>query len=416
MALYTGNPAVHHYGTALAGVMLRKALRTRNGYSASSCDQMPHMFAAYHMFGHQLMMPVPDLDHTDLLVIIGGNPLVSNGSIMTAPGMADRLKAIQRRGGRVVVIDPRLTRTAAAADQHHYIRPGTDVLLLLAIIHVIFEEGLDDPGHWRDHTDGVQYLSTLSSGYPPDRVAEAVGIPADAIRALACEIARAPSAAIYGRLGLTTQQYGGLCAMLLYGLNIITGNLDRPGGMMFSSPAVDVRALTARLGKRGHYDVWRTRVRGLPEFGGEMPSAALAEEIDTPGPGQIRALVTVAGNPVLSTPNGARLAKGLTGLDFMVSLDMYITATTRHADFILPPLSHLERDHFGIVFHGLAVRNTVKYGPRLFEPPEDARSDWEIQLSLAAAIAAKRSGFKARAKASAFCTCVASRRWRSCIL
>lgn len=383
VAAYLGNPTVHNHGALLGAQVLLRALRSHSRFSATSVDQLPHMLAALLMFGHQLLLPVPDVDCTDFLLMLGANPLASNGSLMTAPGIERRLKALRARGGTLVVVDPRRTETAALATRHLALRPGTDAFLLLALLHVIFSEGLARPGRLSEWSDGLAALEAAARAWPPERVAPLMGLdPAD-VRDLARGFATARCAVAYGRVGVSTQEFGGLCAWLVNALNVVTGNLDREGGAMFTRPAVDAVELGTRLGLRGSFDRRRSRVRGLPEFGGEWPVAALAEEIDTPGEGQIRALVTLAGNPVLSTPNGARLDRALDGLDFMVSVDFHLNETTRHAHLILPPLFALERDHYDVVFHLLAVRNTAKYSPALFPRPKDARDDWEILVELA---------------------------------
>jgi anaerobic selenocysteine-containing dehydrogenase len=398
VALYQGNPTVHNHGAMIAAPVLARALGTRSRYSATSVDQLPHMLASLLMFGHQLLLPVPDVDRTQFLLMLGANPLASNGSLMTAPGFRRRLLELKRRGGRLVVVDPRRTETAALADRHLFIRPGADALLLMALVRTLYEEALLRPDRLAEFTDGVEALRAASQPFAPERVAARVGIPAPEIRELAREFARSPSAAAYGRVGVSTQEFGGLCCWLLNALNVLTGNLDRPGGAMFPRPAVDIVALAARIGQRGHFDKGRSRVRGLPEFGGEYPAQTLAEEIETEGAGQIRALVTSAGNPVLSTPNGARLERALARLDYMVAIDFYLNETTRHAHLILPPTSPLERDHYDLVFHALAVRNTARYSPALFEPAPEARHDWQIMLGLARRLDAKagRLGLGAR--------------------
>ncbi|HUG54284.1 MAG TPA: molybdopterin oxidoreductase family protein [Vicinamibacteria bacterium] len=383
VAVYQGNPVVHNYGALLFGQMFVRALQTRSRYSATSVDQLPHMLASLAMFGHQLLLPVPDLDRTSFLLVLGANPLVSNGSLMTAPGVESRLRALRSRGGRLVVVDPRRTETAAAASLHLAVRPGTDALLLLALLEEVFASGLARPGRLAPLMDGLDDVRALARPYPAESVAATTGIAAAEIRALARDFALAPAAVAYGRVGVSTQEFGGLCAWLVNVLNAVTGNLDRTGGSMFPRPAVDLTSLADRLGQRGHFAKGRSRVRGLPEFGGEWPAAVLAEEMETPGEGQVRALVTVAGNPVLSTPNGARLDRALAGLEFMVSVDSYVNETTRHAHLVLPPVSPLERDHYDLVFHALAVRNTAKYSPALFAPPPDAREDWQILHGLA---------------------------------
>jgi anaerobic selenocysteine-containing dehydrogenase len=330
------------------------------------------------MFGHKLLLPVPDIDRTDHLLMLGANPLVSNGSMMTAPGIARRLEALRRRGGRLVVVDPRRSETARVADRHHFIRPGTDALLLAALLQVIFEERLERPGRLADLCSPLDEVRRLTAAFEPERVAAATGVAAGEIRTMAREFAAASAAVCYGRTGVSIQIFGGLCQWLINLLNIVTGNLDRPGGAMFTKPAVDLVAQTGRgsLGRR------RSRGRGLPEFGGELPVAALADEILTPGEGQVRALLTVAGNPVLSTPDGGRLDEALRQLDFMVAVDFYLNETTRHADLILPPTSALEHDHYDLVFNLLAVRNVARYSPALFAPGPDTRHDWQIFAAL----------------------------------
>jgi anaerobic selenocysteine-containing dehydrogenase len=390
VAVYQGNPTVHNYGALLFGQMLVRALGTRSRYSATSVDQLPHMLASLLMFGHQLLLPVPDVDRTSFLLVLGANPLVSNGSLMTAAGIERRLRALRGRGGRLVVVDPRRTETAAIADTYLAIRPGTDALLLLALLQVVFAEGRARPGRLEPWMDGRAEVEALAREFPPERVAGPTGLAAADIRALARDFTDAPSAVAYGRVGLSTQEFGGLCQWLLQVLNAVTGNLDRAGGAMFTRPAVDVVGLANRIGQRGHFDKSRSRVRGLPEFGGEWPAAVMAEEMEAPGPGQVRALVSLAGNPVLSTPNGARLERALEGLEFMVSVDPYLNETSRHAHLVLPPVSPLERDHYDVVFHLLAVRNTAKYSPPLFAPPPDARDDWRILHGLAERIQARR--------------------------
>jgi anaerobic selenocysteine-containing dehydrogenase len=378
VAVYQGNPTVHNFGSMLFAPGFVRALGTRNRFSATSVDQLPHHLAAYLMFGHGLLLPIPDLDRTDFFLVLGANPAVSNGSLMSAPDAAGRIKAVRKRGGTVVVIDPRRSETAALADRHHFIRPGTDALLLLALLHVVFAEALEKPGILAEMTDGLDAVRALAADFPPERAAHATGIAVEEIRGLARAFAAAPSAVCYGRCGVSTQEFGGLAQWLINLLNLVTGNLDRPGGAMFTTPAVDVPART----RRGSLGRFKSRVRGLPEFSGELPVATLAEEILTPGDGQVRALVTSAGNPVLSTPNGAQLDRALAGLDFMVSVDFYLNETTRHAHLILPPTSPLEHDHYDLVFYLLAVRNAARFSPALFPAPPDALHDWQIFLGL----------------------------------
>jgi anaerobic selenocysteine-containing dehydrogenase len=339
------------------------------------------MLAALQMFGDALLMAVPDVDRTDFFLCVGANPVVSNGSIMTAPDMRGRLKALRARGGKVVVVDPRRTETAELADSHLFIRPGTDAMFLLAMVHVIFAEGLARLGRAAAFTDGLAELEQAAQPFSPEATQVATGIAPAELRALVRELAAARGV-VYGRLGVCTQEFGGLGAWLIYAINAVLGRIDEPGGMMFTTPAVDVEPLTRSIGFDLRFGRYRSRVRGLPEFGGELPVVTLAEEMDTPGPGQIRALVCSAGNPVLSTPNGPRLERALAKLEFFVAIDMYLNETTRHAHVILPPTSALEHSHYDLGLATLAVRNIAKYSPAVFERGPDQRHDAEICLEL----------------------------------
>ncbi|TCP57194.1 anaerobic selenocysteine-containing dehydrogenase [Tamaricihabitans halophyticus] len=397
LGVYQGNPSVHNLGLLIYGQMFLRSLGTRNLYSATSVDQLPHMLAGLLMFGHQLLFPIPDVDRTDLFVCLGGNPEVSNGSLMTAPNMRARLKAIRARGGKVVVVDPRRTETAQRADEHHFIRPGTDALLLLSIVHTLFAEDLVRPGRLADHLTGTAELRTAALDFPPEVTAASTGIAAPVTRELARQLAHTPRAVLYGRIGICTQEFGGLAAWLVNVVNVLTGHLDEPGGAMFTTPALDAIPLTKRIGHAGSFASWHTRVSGYPEFGGESPVAALAEEIDTPGTGQVRALLTSAGNPVLSSPNGPRLEKALAGLDFMVSIDGYLNETTRFAHVLLPPVSPLERSYFNAALSHTNVRNTAKYHAPVFQPGPDQRHDWQILLGLMLRLRGPRSAAFRRA-------------------
>jgi anaerobic selenocysteine-containing dehydrogenase len=401
VAVYQGNPTVHNHGSILYGQVFLRSLGSRSRFSATSVDQLPQMLASLLMFGHQLLLPVPDVDHTDFLLILGANPLASNGSLMTAPGIEKRLKAIKARGGRIVLVDPRRTETAALADLHLPIRPGGDAPLLAAIVHTLVAEQRLRPGRLVELTNGIDVLADAVKPFSPEAVADRTGLAPAVIRGLARDFAKAPSAVAYGRVGTCTQEFGGLASWLVTALNLVTGNLDRPGGAMFPTPAADVVALGDRIGHRGHFDKGRSRVRGLPEFGGEWPVAVLAEEIETEGAGQIRALVTSSGNPVLSTPNGRRLDRALARLDYMVSIDLYLNETTRHAHLVLPPTFALERSHYDLVFHALAVRNTAKFSHALFPAPRDSRHDWQILLGLAARLDAARGRGRLRSRIKA---------------
>ncbi|MFJ2665832.1 molybdopterin-dependent oxidoreductase [Nocardia fluminea] len=377
-AVYLGNPNAHTVAGALYLPVLIRALSTRHVYTASSADQMPKQVAAGLMFGDPLTVPVPDLDRTDFLLMLGANPLESNGSLCTAPDFPGRLKALRARGGKLVVVDPRETRTAALADQHLFIRPGSDAYLLFGVVHTLFEEGLTDV---RVDVAGLGELRAAALDFPPEAVAERTGIPAGTIRALARELAGAPTAAVYARIGTCTAEFGTLTQWLVDALNTLTGNLDSPGGAMFAAAAAGgvQRSRPFRLGR------WTSRVRELPEAMGELPVATLADEIETPGEGQIRALVTVAGNPVLSAPSGARLDRGLAGLEFMVSVDRYVNETTRHANVILPPPRSVQSPHFDFALLQFAVRNYARYSPPLV-PLGERPSESAVVARLAAAV------------------------------
>jgi anaerobic selenocysteine-containing dehydrogenase len=379
VAVYQGNPTAHNLGLLTYGQLFLRSLGTKNMYSATSLDQLPHMLAALLMFGNQLLMPVPDVDRTDLFICLGANPLASNGSLMTAPDMRARLKSIQGRGGKVIVLDPRRTETAERADRHHFIRPGSDAVLLLAIVQELFAAGLVRTTR---PVAGERELAAAAGPWTPERAAGITGIAAADIRELAQALATTRRAVLYGRIGVCTQEFGGLAAWLCYAVNALTGHLDEVGGLMFTTPAVDPLPLAAKLGFDGGFARWTSRVSKRPEFGGELPAAVLAEEIETPGDNQVRALVTSAGNPVLSTPGGPRLERALGQLDFMVSIDPYINETTRFAHVILPPTGPLERSHYDAALAAFSVRNVAKYSAPVFARAADARHDWEICAGL----------------------------------
>jgi anaerobic selenocysteine-containing dehydrogenase len=398
VAVYAGNPTVHNLGAMLGIGDFIRSVRTRNLYSATSVDQLPHMVASHAMFGHQFLLPVPDVDRTQLFVCIGGNPVASGGSIMGAPGFEKRVEALQARGGRFVVVDPRRTESAAIADEYLPIRPGTDVFLLLALLHEVFTSERVFMAHLAPHVAGLEVLRDAVLRFDPAQLAARTGLPRERLARLAQELCDEPRALVYGRVGACTQEFGGLALWLIYCLDAVTGHLDREGGMMFAEPAVD---LTRAYGSKGHYGRFRSRVRNLPEFGNELPVAALAEEILTEGEGRIRALVTFAGNPVLSTPNGRQLDRALASLDFMVSVDMYLNETTRHAHLILPPTSPLEHSHYDIALSGFAVRNVAKYSPPLFAKPAGAKDDNEILAELTLRLGSSPGLERARARAKA---------------
>jgi anaerobic selenocysteine-containing dehydrogenase len=394
--LVIGNPAAHKMGLLLYTARLGRALATRNVYSASTLDQMPKQLAAGLMFGHWLSVPVPDLPRTQLLVVIGANPVVSNGSMWTVPDFRGKAKAMQARGGRLVVIDPRRTETAALADQHLFIRPGADAFLLLGVVHALYAEDLVRLGRLAPHVDpaAVAALRAAAQPFAPEQVAARCGVEAAAIRGLARELATTERAAVYGRIGTCTQPYGTLASWLVDAINALTGHLDEPGGAMFPRAAAFAantagapgRGKGIALGRR------RSRVSGAPEVFGELPMGCLAEEIETPGDGQLRALISIAGNPVLSAPNGPRLAAALARLELMISVDIYVNETTRHAHVILPGLSPLEEGHYDVAFPQLAWRNAARYSPPVLPPPPDRPAEWQILLRLLAIATGRGAG------------------------
>lgn len=381
--VFIGNPTVHTVAGALYPPVLLGALRTRNLFTASTLDQMPKHISSGLLYGDAFAIPVPDLDRTDHVLMIGANPLDSNGSLCTAPDFPGRLRALRRRGGRLVVVDPRRTRTARLADRHVAIRPGTDALLLFAMVWVLFDEGLVAPGEMGAHLSGIEEVKGLATDFTPDAVAGACDVPAQEIRTLAREFAAAPRAVAYGRIGSTTVEFGTLTSWLVDVLGALTGNLDRPGGMMFPLSATGARERTPAPGKGFALGRWRSRVGGHPEAKGELPAVALAEEIETPGEGRIRALLAIAGNPVLSTPDGDRLDRALAGLDFMVSVDPYLNETSRHAHVVLPPPPPSQSPHFDYVFNGFAIRNQVRYTRPAVPLDPDRMSETEILARLA---------------------------------
>ncbi|MFK4226936.1 molybdopterin oxidoreductase family protein [Streptomyces sp. NPDC019890] len=381
-----GNPNVHTMAGALYPPVLLTLLRTRNLFTASTLDQMPKHVSSGLLFGSAVAIPVPDLDNTDHLLLLGANPLESNGSLCTAADFPGKLKALRRRGGTLTVVDPRRTRTAQLADRHVAIRPGTDALLLAAIANVLFEEKLTDLGALEAHVEQVAEVGEAVREFTPEAVAAACDMDAEEIRTIARELAAAPTAAVYGRVGSSTVEYGTLTNWLVDVLNVITGNLDRPGGALFPLSATDRAPRPAAPGKGFVLGRWTSRVSGHPEAKGELPMAALAEEIDTPGDGRIRAVISIAANPVLSAPDGDRLDRALAGLDFMVSVDPYLNETSRHADVILPPPPPSQSSHFDFAFNAFAVRNQARYTPAVVPLEEGRMGECEIQARLVLAV------------------------------
>ncbi|MFJ8078642.1 molybdopterin oxidoreductase family protein [Streptomyces sp. NPDC096176] len=381
-----GNPNVHTMAGALYPPVLLSALRTRNVFSASTLDQMPKHVSSGLLFGSAIAIPVPDLDRTDHLLLLGANPLESNGSLCTAPDFPGKLKALRRRGGTLTVVDPRRTRTAQLADRHVAIRPGTDALLLAALAQVLFEEGLTDLGTLAEHVGGVAEVEAAVKDFTPEAVAAACDMNAEEIRVIARELAAAPTAAVYGRIGSCTVEHGTLASWLVDVLNVLTGNLDRPGGALFPLAATDRAPRPAAPGKGFALGRWSSRVGGHPEAKGELPITALAEEIETPGDGRIRAVIAIAANPVLSAPDGDRLDRALAGLDLMVSVDPYLNETSRHADVVLPPPPPAQSAHFDFAFNALAVRNQARFSPAAVPLETGLMDECEIHARLVLAV------------------------------
>lgn len=380
-ALYVGNPNAHNYANGLTSGELKKAIQTRTVFSASTLDQMPHQVVNLLLYGHSGLWGVPDIDRTDTMIILGGNPMASNGSTWTVPDFRNRAKALRKRGGELIVIDPRRSETAKIADRHVFIRPGGDAWLLIALLLTLDARGLVNPGRLAASLNGWDEAWMALRQFDTDDCADRAGVAIAEIEHVAARMAAGP-AALYGRIGSSTQSFGTLTSWLIALANLATGQIDREGGILFTLPAVDT-VTTLGPGKMGRF---HSRVSGHPEVLGEFPAACIAEEIETPGDSQIRALFVVAGNPVLSSPNGRRLDAALAGLDLMVSVDMYLNETARRAHYILPPAGPLEKDHYGLFLLPIAVRNFANYSPPIFAKPTDALADWEILRGLAAAI------------------------------
>lgn len=390
-AIAVGNPSAHKIGLLTYFGKLARALATPNVFSASTLDQMPKQLACGLMFGHWLSIPLPDIAHTDFLLVIGANPLVSNGSMWTVPDFKGKAKALQARGGKMVVIDPRRTETAAAADAHHFIRPGADVFLLAALVNTLFSDGLVTLGNVAQRVNGVEDVQKVVAPFTPAAVAARCGIAADTITQLAHTLASTPHAAVYARIGTCTQEYGTLASWLVDVLNILSGHMDQRGGMLFAKSAAFATNTAGKpgIGKGVTTGRHHARVSGAPEVYGELPLTCLAEEIETPGDGQVRTLITVAANPVLSSPNGPRLAKALDTLDFMVSMDIYLNETTRHADVILPGVSPLQDLHYDVAFPQLSWRNHARYSPPVLARDDGQLEEWQTLLKLAAIVQGK---------------------------
>ena len=391
VATYQGNPNVHNVGSMLYGGPFLKSLKTKQKYSATSADQLPHHIASLKMFGHQMLIPIPDIERTDYLLILGANPGASNGSLLTAPGFPQKIKSIQKRGGKVINIDPRFTETSKISSQHLYINPGKDALFLLSLLHVIFDQGIEEKTHLSNYLKGLEEIKEIVKEYSPKKTALLIGIDSLEIQKIAKDFMNSKTAVCYGRMGVSTQEYGGICQWLINVLNIVTNNMDKVGGAMFTKPAIDLVYMTGIQGKVGNFDRYRSRVHNLPEYSGELPVATLADEILTEGEGQIKMFICTAGNPVLSAPNGKKMEKALEKLDFMVSIDIYLNETSKYANIILPTTNGLETLHYDLVFHQLAIRNTAKLSEVLFEKDENQKHDWQILNELTERITEKKN-------------------------
>ncbi|MGL4543415.1 MAG: molybdopterin-dependent oxidoreductase, partial [Polymorphobacter sp.] len=386
-SVYVGNPTAHNYSVGGMIGHLKRAVGARSMFSASTVDQIPHQLVQMWMYGHNGLFPVADIDNTQTMLILGANPLASNGSVWTVPDVRKRLEALQARGGMLIVVDPRRTETAKIADTHHFIRPGGDTALLLALLLALDEAGLVDPRAAAPLLDDSWATAWAAlRAFDVATCATACGIDEATIRSLAARLGNGEPAAVYGRMGVSVTRFGSLNHWLIQLLNIASGNFDRVGGVMFGQPAGDIVA-TAGAGTYGRF---HSRVSGHPEILSEFPVVALAEEILTPGAGQIDALFVIAGNPVLSTPDGTNLDRALAQLKLMVSVDMYITATARHAHYILPPCGPLEKDHYPTALAPIMIRNFAAYSPAVFDQTPGSKSDWEIVAELARAIAQAR--------------------------
>jgi anaerobic selenocysteine-containing dehydrogenase len=386
VAYYFGNPTGHKPPFILYGSLLMKSLGSMQVYSPGTLDQIPKFVSASYMFGGPMIQPIADIDRTDHLIVIGNNPVVSQGSMMVAPGIKRRIEAIRQRGGKVVVIDPRRTETADIADEYVPVRPGTDAFLLFAMVHVLASEGRIRLGRAAGMTKNLDEVVRLAAQFPPERVAAATSVPAQTIVRLAREFAAASTAAMYGRTGTCTQRFGTATSWLIDVLNTITGNLDREGGNLFTGGGIPMGMLFEDNYKNGAFPIgrWHSRVNKLPEAIGMLPTAALADEMLTPGEGQVRGFITQAGNIVLSNPNAAKLQRAFEGLEFMLSLDIYVNETTRHADIIIPGPSYAEHSDFAAVTAYESIRKFVKWSPPIFAPETDTPHDWQIFAGLAA--------------------------------
>ena len=393
IAVYFGNPLVHSYSGIIMLGSLLNAIGTRNRTGAGSQDTSPRFAASYYLYGNTLVTPVPDIDHTDYFLCVGANPAVSQGSAMIVPNVRARFRALRDRGGKFITVDPRFTESSKLADEHVFIRPGGDAALLLAMLHTLVAAGRIDRSALQRITAGWEDIERRVQAFTPERTERLTGIAPGVTRRLALELADAQRGVVYTRVGTCNNAHGTLATWANDVLNIAAGRLGVEGGAMFPEPAIDGSQFVKLGGMNGH-GRWRSRVRGLPETGCDLPASILAEEIETPGDGQVRAMVTVAGNPVLSTPNGRRLDRAMQQLAFVVAVDLYINETTRHADVILPPCWALAEDHSEPLSPGFSLRNTARWCPPVVRKDDGELGDWEIMLRLAQELGGGPTGMK----------------------
>jgi anaerobic selenocysteine-containing dehydrogenase len=387
IAFFVGEPTGHDYGVQLYLQPLMKLLQTERFFSSGTVDQHPQQMVCYALFGQQWLFPVPDIDRTDLFICMGGNPLVSQGSIMSAPDIKRRLAALRARGGKSIVIDPRRTETANSCDQHIFIKPGTDAFFLLAFVNVLFAENRVALGRLAPVIDGVDALRAVANDFTPENTAAVTGVDSVVLRTLVKNYCATDRAALYARIGLCTQEFGTLAHWLICAISLLTGKLDRDGGMMFPRPATGPAALGVGGDPAPPFARWHSRVRGFPETCGELPASLMAEEITAPGKDKVRGVITLCGNPVLSVPNGKRVREALKTVDFMVSVDIYINETTSQADIILPSTVQMEHNNYDLAYQGTTVRNFANFSPAVVPPAPGLREGWEILLELTARMA-----------------------------
>ena len=383
IALYVGNPTGHEFGVQLYMQLALSMINTERFFSAGSVDQNPKNLSSQIAYGDPWFIAIPDIDNTEFFLCMGANPVVSQGSLFSAPNAKKRIQDLKERGGRMVVIDPRRTETAEMADQHIFVKPGGDAFLLFSMVREIFTQGWVKQNHVLELSDGIDKIEALAAPFTPEVTAPFTGVDPEVLRQLTREFCQASRATCYGRLGLCTQRYGTIASWLCDVIGILTGNLDSPGGMMFPRQATGQTEFTGDPVEFPH-DRWRSKVSDYPEFFGQLPASFMAEEITAPGENKVRAMLTLAGNPVLTVPNGARIREAFSTVDFMACIDIYINETTSMADIILPPTVQLEHSNYDFLFAGTSVRNFARYTPQVFEPEEGTMPQWQIVTELVA--------------------------------